>query len=58
MQQSSPNSLDMALVLQLLMYLIYIAEGESKTSHYALATGFMALGMMLPGMLSGYIQVS
>jgi PAT family beta-lactamase induction signal transducer AmpG len=29
------------------MYLIYIAEGESKTSHYALATGFMALGMML-----------
>lgn len=39
-----------------LMYLIYVAEGESKTSHYALATGFMALGMMLPGMLSGYIQ--
>jgi PAT family beta-lactamase induction signal transducer AmpG len=38
------------------MYLIYVAEGESKTSHYALATGFMALGMMLPGMLSGYIQ--
>jgi hypothetical protein len=31
------------------MYLIYIAEGDSKTSHYALATGFMALGMM--GML-------
>lgn len=39
-----------------MMYLIYIAEGESKTSHYALATGFMALGMMLPGMLSGFIQ--
>ncbi|MDG2432357.1 MFS transporter [Flavobacterium sp.] len=39
-----------------MMYLIYIAEGESKTSHYALATGFMALGMMLPGMISGYIQ--
>lgn len=39
-----------------MMYLIYVAEGESKTSHYALATGFMALGMMLPGMLSGYIQ--
>ncbi len=39
-----------------LMYLIYIAEGKSKTSHYALATGFMALGMMLPGMFSGYIQ--
>ena len=39
-----------------LIYLIYIAEGISKTSHYAIATGFMALGMMLPGMLSGYIQ--
>lgn len=39
-----------------LMYLIYIASGKSKTSHYAIATGFMALGMMLPGMISGYIQ--
>ncbi len=39
-----------------MMYLIYVAEGESKTSHYAIATGFMALGMMLPGMLSGFIQ--
>ena len=39
-----------------LMYLIYIAEGRSKTSHYAIATGFMALGMMLPGMISGYMQ--
>jgi PAT family beta-lactamase induction signal transducer AmpG len=39
-----------------LMFLIYIAEGNSKTSHYAIATGFMALGMMLPGMISGYMQ--
>jgi PAT family beta-lactamase induction signal transducer AmpG len=39
-----------------MMYLIYIADGESKTSHYAIATGFMALGMMLPGMASGFIQ--
>lgn len=39
-----------------MMYLIYLAEGPSKTSHYALATGFMALGMMLPGMISGFIQ--
>jgi PAT family beta-lactamase induction signal transducer AmpG len=39
-----------------LIFLIYIAEGISKTSHYAIATGFMALGMMLPGMASGYIQ--
>jgi PAT family beta-lactamase induction signal transducer AmpG len=39
-----------------LVYLIYIAEGTAKTAHYALATGFMALGMMLPGMISGYVQ--
>lgn len=39
-----------------MMYLIFLADGESKTSHYSIATGFMALGMMLPGMLSGYIQ--
>ena len=39
-----------------MVYLIYIAEGLSKTSHYAIATGFMALGMMLPGMISGFIQ--
>jgi PAT family beta-lactamase induction signal transducer AmpG len=39
-----------------IMYIIYICQGEYKTSHYAIATGFMALGMMLPGMLSGIIQ--
>jgi len=39
-----------------MMFLIYVADGESKTSHYSIATGFMALGMMLPGMMSGYIQ--
>ncbi len=39
-----------------MMYLIYVADGESKTSHYSIATGFMALGMMLPGMVSGFIQ--
>ena len=39
-----------------MVYLIYVAEGNSKTSHYALATGFMALGMMLPGLISGFVQ--
>jgi MFS transporter, PAT family, beta-lactamase induction signal transducer AmpG len=38
------------------MYMIYIAAGEFKTSHFALATGFMALGMMIPSMFSGMIQ--
>ena len=27
-----------------------------KTAHYALCTGFMALGMMLPGMWAGWLQ--
>ncbi|MBA5604762.1 MFS transporter [Duganella sp. FT3S] len=39
-----------------LMYMILVAEGEHKTAHYAICTGFMALGMMLPGMASGWIQ--
>ena len=39
-----------------MMYLIHVADGEFKTSHYSIATGFMALGMMLPGMASGFIQ--
>lgn len=39
-----------------MIFLIYLAEGLFKTSHYAIATGFMAMGMMFPGMLSGYIQ--
>ena len=39
-----------------LLVLIYIAEGERKTAHYAIATGFMALGMMIPGMFSGWLQ--
>jgi PAT family beta-lactamase induction signal transducer AmpG len=35
---------------------MYISRGEYKTSHFAISTGFMALGMMLPGLISGYIQ--
>jgi PAT family beta-lactamase induction signal transducer AmpG len=38
------------------MYMIYIARGEHQTAHYAICTGFMALGMMLPGMWSGWLQ--
>lgn len=39
-----------------MLYMIYFADGPSKTAHYAICTGFMALGMMLPGMISGWIQ--
>lgn len=40
------------------LYLIHVAKGEHQTAHYAIGTGFMALGMMLPGMIAGYIQES
>jgi len=39
-----------------MLYMIYVSEGEFKTAHYAICTGFMALGMMLPGMFSGWLQ--
>lgn len=39
-----------------MLYLIYFAEGPYSTAHYSIATGFMALGMMLPGMAAGWIQ--
>lgn len=39
-----------------MLYLIYFSEGEHKTAHYAICTGFMALGMMLPGMAAGWLQ--
>jgi MFS transporter, PAT family, beta-lactamase induction signal transducer AmpG len=38
------------------VYLMFIARGEYKTSHFAISTGLMALGMMLPGLASGYLQ--
>jgi PAT family beta-lactamase induction signal transducer AmpG len=38
------------------VYLMYSANGRYKTSHYAISTGIMALGMMLPGFISGYVQ--
>ncbi len=40
----------------MLLYMIYIARGESPTAHYAICTGFMALGVMLPGRWSGQVQ--
>jgi len=39
-----------------MLYMIIVSAGEHKTAHYAICTGFMALGMMGPGMLSGYLQ--
>lgn len=39
-----------------MLYLIYFSQGESKTAHYAICTAFMALGMMFPGMMAGWLQ--
>ena len=39
-----------------MLYLIYVAQGPYQTAHYAICTGFMALGMMLPGMIAGWLQ--
>ena len=39
-----------------MLYLMYFAEGEFKTAHYSLCTAFMALSMMIPGMVAGYLQ--
>jgi len=36
--------------------LMRAAESPYKTSNYAISTGIMALGMMLPGFASGYLQ--
>jgi MFS transporter, PAT family, beta-lactamase induction signal transducer AmpG len=38
------------------VYLMYICKGEYKTSHFAISTGLMALGLMIPGAISGVIQ--
>lgn len=39
-----------------MLYMMYFAQGPSQTSHYAICTAFMALGMMVPGMFAGILQ--
>ena len=44
-----------------MVFMLMVAAGldganPHKTAHYALCTGFMALGMMLPGMWAGWLQ--
>ncbi len=38
------------------VYLMMISKGKYKTAHFAISTGIMALGMMIPGMISGKLQ--
>jgi MFS transporter, PAT family, beta-lactamase induction signal transducer AmpG len=48
-----------------MVFMLMVASGPTsgpdgqnphKTAHYALCTGFMALGMMIPGMWAGWLQ--
>jgi len=39
-----------------MMYMIKVSDGEHKTAHYAICTGIMAMGMMIPGMFAGKLQ--
>ena len=38
-----------------MLYMLFFADGPHKTAHFAICTGFMALGMMIPGMWSGWV---
>lgn len=39
-----------------MLYLLYFSQGKNQTAHYAFCTGFMTLGLILPGMCAGYLQ--
>ena len=39
-----------------MLYMIFCSEGKHKTVHFAMTTAFMAAGMMIPGMFSGWVQ--
>ena len=39
-----------------MLYMMRIADGNHKTAHFSICTAFMFLGLMLPGMIAGYIQ--
>ncbi|MCB9883697.1 MAG: MFS transporter [Planctomycetes bacterium] len=39
-----------------MLYMLQLSRGRHQTAHYALCTGFMALGMMIPMSFSGWIQ--
>lgn len=38
------------------LYMLYVSRGNYKTAHFAFSTGIMAFGMMMPGMISGWLQ--
>lgn len=38
-----------------MLFMMWFAEGDFKTSHYAICTGLMALSMMIPGLFAGFL---
>lgn len=40
----------------LTLYMLYYCQGKFRTSHYSICTGITYLGLMLPGMVSGYLK--
>lgn len=39
-----------------MLYMMYFSRGTFQTSHYAISTAFMAMGMMIPGMFAGWLH--
>ena len=37
------------------LFMVYFAKGERSTSVFSICTGLQALGMMIPGMIAGYL---
>ena len=40
------------------VFVMFVSQGKYKTSFYAISTGIMAFGMMIPNMISGKLQVA
>ena len=38
-----------------MLYLVYFSQGERSTAVFSICTAFQAMGMMLPGMLAGWM---
>ena len=39
-----------------MLYMMHFVEGVHRTAHFSLCTAVMFLGLMLPGMVAGYIE--
>jgi PAT family beta-lactamase induction signal transducer AmpG len=40
----------------LTLYMLYFSKGNYQTSHYAFCTAISYIGLMLPGIVSGYLK--